>query len=311
MPASQLLLAVGAGLTGAILFATLLSGSLWALALSYLAPLPLFVAGLAFGVGGVAVAAASASIAMATAGGFAIGLTFAITYAAPTLIMTRQALLHREDAEGRTVWFPAGSLVLSLTVLAVAAYLMLLMALAGAEGGLEGFLRAALLQAFRAVAPPDAPPGATDALASVFARYAPGLTAVTWMQMIAVNGILAQALLSASKWNLRPSPAMADIQLPTWLPIAAAILALGAFFSDAAGAIATNLLIIVLATFLFAGFAVIHTLSARWNYQRLWLTLIYTITFTFPWPVLLIAGLGILETSIGLRRRAMGRLPGT
>jgi hypothetical protein len=311
MPASQMLLAVGAGLTGAILFATLLSGSLWALALSYLAPLPLFVAGLALGVGWAAVAAASASLAMAAAGGFAIGLTFAVTYAAPALIMTRQALLRREDTEGRTIWYPAGALVLSLAGLALVAYLTLLVAFASAEGGLEGFLRATLLQAFRAVAPPDAPPGSSDALAALFARYAPGLTAVTWMQMIAINGVLAQALLSASKRNLRPSPAMADIQLPKWLLAATAIVALGAVFSDIAHAVAANLLIIALATFLFAGFAVIHTVSARWNYQRLWLGIIYTITFTFPWPVLLIAGLGIIETSIGLRRRAIGRLPGT
>jgi hypothetical protein len=311
MPASQMLVAIGAGLTGAIFFATVLTGSLWAFALSYLAPLPLFMAGLALGVGGAAVAAASAAIVIAVAGSLALGFTFAVTYVAPALIMTRQALLRREDMTGRTVWYPAGALVLSLAGLAVVAYLALLVAFASAEGGLEGSLRATLQQAFRAVAPPDAPPGTGDALAALFARYAPGLMAVTWMQMIAVNGVLAQALLSASKRNLRPSPAMADIQLPKWLVVATAILALGAFFSEIADAVAQNLLIIALATFLFAGFAVIHAVSARWNYRRLWLGVIYTVTFAFPWPVLLIAGLGIIETSIGLRRRAMGRLPGT
>jgi hypothetical protein len=306
-----MLMAVGAGLTGAILFATVLSGSLWAFALSYLAPLPLFAAGLALGVGAAAIAAASASIAMAAAGGAAIGLMFAIAYAMPALVMTRQALLHRRDSEGRVAWYPPGALVLSLAALAAAAYLVVLTMLAGTEGGLEGSLRAALQQTFKAVSPPDAPPGASEALAALLARYAPGLTAVTWMQMIAINGVLAQALLSASKRNLRPSPSMAGIELPSWLPIATAIIALGAFFSEYAGTVAANLLIIALATFLFAGFAVIHTISSRWSHRRFWLGLVYAVTFAFPWPVVLIALLGIIETSIGLRRRALARPPGT
>lgn len=309
MPASQILLAVGAGLTGALLFAALLSGSLGALMLTYLVPLPLFAAGLALGVGAAVLAAASGSVAMAVLGSFAMAVVFAIVYAAPAIIMARQALLHRNTAEGRTEWFPAGSLVLSLAGLAVGAYVVLLLSLSGTEGGLESQIRTALVQAFRAVAPPDAPPDAAEALASALARYAPGLAAVTWMQMIAVNGVLAQWLLSLAKRNLRPSPAMADIALPTWLAVAAGVLAVGVVISGYAGAIAANLLIILLATFLFAGLAVVHHVAARWDHRRLWLTVIYFVTFAFPWPILLIAGLGLADTLFGFRRRATTRSP--
>lgn len=309
MPASQMLLAVGAGLTGALLFAALLSGSLGALMLSYLVPLPLFAAGLALGVGAAVLAAASASMAMAVIGSLATAVIFAIVYAAPAVLMTRQALLHRSTSAGRTEWFPAGGLVLSLAALAVGAYVVLLLSLAGTEGGLESQVRAALLDAFRAVAPPDAPEGASEALAAVLARYAPGLAAVTWMQMIAINGVLAQWLLSLARRNLRPSPRMADIELPAWLVVATGILAIGAVFSGIAGAIAANLLIIMLATFLFAGLAVLHHVAARWDNRRLWLGVIYIVTFAFPWPILLIAGLGIADTLFGFRRRAATRSP--
>jgi hypothetical protein len=309
MPASQILLAVGAGLAGALLFAALLSGSLGALMLSYLVPLPLLAAGLALGVGAVVLAAASASMAMAALGSFALAIIFAIVYAAPAIIMTRQALLHRGKPDGRMEWYPAGGLVLTLAGLAVGAYLLLLLSLSGAEGGLEAQIRAALLQAFKAVAPPDAPADASETLAMTLARYAPGLAAVTWMQMIAINGVLAQWLLSLAKRNLRPSPAMAEIRLPVWLAVAAGILVVGAALSGFADAVAANLLIIALATFLFAGLAVIHHVAGRWDNRRLWLTVIYIVTFAFPWPILLIAGLGVADTLFGFRRRAVTRTP--
>jgi hypothetical protein len=309
MPASQILLAVGAGLTGALLFAPLISGSLGALMLSYLVPLPLFAAGLALGVGAAVLAGASASMAMATLGSFATAIFFAIVYAAPAIFMTRQALLHRNASGGGIEWYPAGGLVLSLAGLAVGGYLLLLLSLAGVEGGLEAQIRDVLVKAFKAVAPPDAPADSGEALAAMLARYAPGLAAVTWMQMIAINGVLAQWLLSLAKRNLRPSPRMADIELPVWLAVAAGILVAGAAFSDVADVAAANLLIIVLATFLFAGLAVVHHVAGRWDNRRLWLTVIYFITFAFPWPILLIAGLGVADTLFGLRRRAIARTP--
>jgi hypothetical protein len=311
MPASRTLLAVGAGLTAAILFAAWLSGSLWALALTYLAPLPLFAAGLSLGVGAAAIAATSATLAVLVAGGFALAAFFALVNAAPALFLVRQALLQRPHASSGTEWYPPGMLVMWLAGIATAAFAILILVNSGAEGGLEGHMRASLAQTLKAFAPPDAPEGVNEAVAAALARYMPGLLAVTWMQMTALNAVLAQSLLVLAGRNLRPPPRMAEIELPSWLPLGAAIVAAGAFMPGFSGFAGANLLVIVLATFLFAGLAVVHTLASTWNNSRLWLTLVYVFTFVFTWPAILMAFLGVADTSLGLRRRISARPPGS
>jgi Predicted membrane protein (DUF2232) len=311
MPASRTLLAVGAGLSAAILFAAWLSGSLWALALTYMAPLPLFAAGLSLGLGAAAIAATSATVAVLVAGGFALAVFFALVNAAPVLFLVRQALLQRRQADGGTEWYPPGMLVMWLAGIAVAAFAALILAHTGTEGGLEAHMRASLAQTLKSFAPPNAPPGANEAVATVLARYMPGLLAVTWMQMMALNAVLAQYLVALAKQNLRPSPRMADIELPSWLPLGAAIVAAGAFMPGFAGFAGANLLLIVLATFIFAGLAVVHAFAGSWNNSRVWLTLVYVFTFVFTWPAVLVALLGVADTSLGLRRRISTRSPGS
>lgn len=304
-----MLLAVGAGLSAAILFAAWLSGSVWALALTYLAPLPLFAAGLSLGVGAAAIAATSATIAVLAAGGFALALFFGLVNAAPVLLLTRQALLRRNDADGRMEWYPPGQLVMSLAGIATVAFVLTVVMSLGSDGGLEGYMRVSLAQTLKAFAPPDAPAEANEAIAAVLARYMPGLLAGTWIQMMAVTAVFAQGLLALAKQNLRPSPRMADIELPTWLPLGAAIVAAGAFMPGFAGFAGANLLIVAMVTFIFAGLALIHAFVGGWNNSRLWLTLVYTFTFVFTWPAVLVALLGVADTSIGLRRRIVARLP--
>ncbi len=310
MPASRTLLAIGAGLTAAILFAAWLSGSFLALALTPIAPLPLLVAGLSLGVGAAVIAAVAATIAVLMVGGVALAVIFALINAAPVVFLARQALLQRRNSDQQTEWYPPGLLVMWLAGIATAGFIVLLMASLDAEGGLEGHLRVSMTEALKQVAPPDAPAGANEAVAAFLARFVPGVFAVAWMQMIALNAVLAQALLAFAKQNLRPSPRMADVELPSWLPIGAAIVAAGAFMPGFSGFVGANLLLIVLATFVFGGLAVIHAFAARWNNSRVWLTLVYIATLGFTGPAVLVALLGVADTSLGLRRRISARTPG-
>jgi uncharacterized protein YybS (DUF2232 family) len=305
-----MLLAVGAGLTAAILFAAWLSGSFWAFALTPIAPLPLFAAGLSLGVGAAAVAAVSATAAVLMVGGLALGIFFALVNAAPVVFLVRQALLHRSSADGDTEWYPPGMLVMWLAGIAVAGFVMLVVASLGTDGGLEGEMRASMAETLKRMAPPDAPDAANEAVATMFARFMPGLFAIAWMQMIAFSAVLGQALAVFAKQNLRPSPRMADIDLPSWMPMAAAIAAAGAFMPGFSGFLGANLLLIALATFIFAGLAVIHAFASGWNNSRLWLTIVYMLTFVFTWPAVLVALLGVADTSLALRRRIATRTPG-
>jgi hypothetical protein len=313
MPARHILLAAGAGIAGAVLFAAWLTGSLWALALTYLTPLPLFAAGLSLGVKAAVIAAVAGTLAVMAAGDWGFALFFAVANAIPIALITRQALLNRMRSDGRIEWYPPGALVMTVAYISTAAFLLLLLIGSGAEGGLEGYTRETLTRALKLLAPPEVPADAIPALAAAMARYIPGLAAVTWIQMIAINAIFAQALLSLSGRNLRPSPRMSEIELPQWLSVATAIAALGAFMPGLAGFLGGNLLLIALAAFVFAGFAVIHAAAAVWSRtsgsSRIWLALVYAFTLAFTWPAVLVAALGVADTTIGLRRRLAGYAP--
>jgi uncharacterized protein YybS (DUF2232 family) len=310
MPASRTLLAIGAGLTAAILFAAWRSGSFLALALTPFASLPLLVAGLSLGVSAAVIAAVAATIAVLLVGGMALAIIFAVINAAPVVFLARQALLQRRGSNQQTEWYPPGMLVMWLAGIATAGFIALLIANIDADGGLEAQLRTSMADALKQMAPPDAPEGANEAVANMFARFVPGVFAVAWMQMIALNAVLAQAILAFAKQNLRPSPRMADIELPAWLPVGAAIVAVGAFMPGFSGFVGANLLLVVLATFVFAGLAVIHAFAAGWNNSRLWLTLVYIATLGFTGPAVLVALLGVADTSLNLRRRIAARTPG-
>jgi hypothetical protein len=303
MPPNQVLLAAGAGVASALLFTTLVTGSLGAIILAYLAPLPVFAAGLALGVSAAAIAGAAGTLATLAVSGLILAIMFAVLVVLPAVVVSRQALLNRPARDGGVEWYPPGLTLMWLAGAATIVFAVLVLAMAGDPGGLEGFTRAYLSRSLQGLMPGDAPPGSIDELAIPLARFLPGLVAVSWLFMSAVNAVLAQALLVRSGHNRRPSPRVADIELPSWLPVGAAIAAAGAFMPGFAGFVGANLLMIALAVSFFAGLAVIHTAAARWNNRLAWLTLMYTFTIVFTWPAVLIALLGIVETWTGLRQR--------
>ncbi|MGQ0663205.1 MAG: DUF2232 domain-containing protein [Pseudomonadota bacterium] len=303
------LVSAGAGLVSSLLYATLLTGSLGAYLLAYLAPLPLFAAGLGIGVGGAAIAALTATLAAAVGGGFTFGLIFLIVNVAPALLVTRQALLNRRDGAGQVEWYPPGPLVAWLTGFAAAVLISLVLLVAGEPGGLEGFIRDFLDTGLRALAPAGTPPDAVTQFTTALARIFPGVVAVSWLVMIAINGALAQGLLVRFGRNRRPSPEVSDIELPSWMLGATAISAIGAFMPGLAGFLGGNLLLILGLAFTFAGLGVLHAIARNWRNRLMWLTAFYIFILVFGWPVVLVAALGLIEPWANLRRRFAGRLP--
>ena len=45
----------------------------------------------------------------------------------------------------------------------------------------------------------------------------PGLMATSWLVMVVLNAVLAQALAVRLGWNRRPSPDLTRLELPSWL----------------------------------------------------------------------------------------------
>lgn len=313
-----------AGLTSAALYLSVVLGSPGAFLLAYLAPLPLFLAGLGLGLTALlaAGAAACAIVALASGSVTAAGMYLGIEVL-PIAVLVRQALLSRPvsappgpdgsvNGSSGVEWYPLGRLTGLLVGMAAAVLLVIWLVFASGEGGLEAavqaFLNAGLqemLQAGGAEAEEMTP--AIALMAALF----PGIAAASWVVMIAVNGALAQGLASRFGRNLRPSPDMVTLELPRALLVVLIVAAVvGLVAPGGLGYIGRNLLVVLGIAYLFAGLAVVHGFILRLAARQVLLVVVYVTMVLFGWPVLLVMLLGILDQLFGLRRRFAGPTQG-
>ncbi len=303
--------AIGMGAASAALYGTLLLGGVApggagfgvaTFLIPYFAQVPLFLAGLWLGLGGLTLAALTAAGLLLVAGGVVFTLVFLVVNAAPALVLVRQALLSRGDASRGIEWYPAPLLLAWLVGLALGAFVAatFLLALTGVE--LEPLIVEVLATAVRA----DAAPEVLRDAAQGIARILPGVVGASWMLMVMVNAVLAQSIAVHLGRNLRPSPDMASLALPSSLGILFAISLAGSLMPGLAGFLGLNMVLLLAAGFALAGLGVVHTAARRWPNRRAWLTAVYVFLFLFGWPVIALAGLGLVDPWLNLRQRIGG-----
>lgn len=305
-----LLAAITGGASAAAMYLSVLTGSPGGMIMVYLAPLPLFLAGLAFGPRAAAMASGLAVLLVfGIGGGVVLPLTFLVFSVLPVLVVGRQALLSRQRPDGGVQWYPPGLLLLTLAGLGVAAVLAaaVLAQLFGAEGGLKTVVRDLLVgnltELFATTGAPAAPnpgPEVAETIAQVF----PGVVAVSWLMMVVTNGLLAQALLARFNRLMRPMLRMTELELPGWTPLVLSVTALGAVALEGEiGFLLVNLAIVQALPFFFSGLAVVHAFAARRASKVAILVGFYLVLSFLAWPVVAVIGLGIIEQWAGLRGR--------
>lgn len=276
------------------------SGSLGAMILVCLAQLPLFAAGLWLGVAASIIAGIAGSVILVPAGDLLTAVVFAGLNAIPVVLLVRQALLARTGAGAAIDWYPPGLLSAWLTGLGLAALAAAMVVLGGPDA-MQATLREALAPALDRGF--DAYPTSRDELLGSVAFVLPGILAVSWMAMAATNGILAQGLLARFGANWRPSPDMAALGLPVWIPVLFALAAGVMLLGGTARFVGVNVMIVLAVPFSLAGLAVLHSLARRLSRPAVPLVTFYVLAGLFGWPLLLVALLGVLDSSLGLRRR--------
>lgn len=299
--------AFGAGVASATLFASLLTGSLGAFLLAYLAPLPLLAIGLSLGPGGAAIAGVTASVLLALVGGSVVfAVVFALANAGPVLFIARQAALNRPDGKGGIEWYPVGTILAWLGGLAALSVAAVGLLIASGPEGFEGYANAVIAPGLAQLTGTGLSADQLKAASHAVAQVFPGLVAVSWLLMLSINGALAQGLLARFKFNRRPTPDIARLELPDWIPGATVIAAIGALMPGLAGFFGANLLLVAASVCAFLGLAVVHSHVRRWNHAALWLTAMYIFMFVFTWPALLLCLLGMAEPWLKLRARQSG-----
>ncbi|MBV9863293.1 MAG: DUF2232 domain-containing protein [Alphaproteobacteria bacterium] len=288
------------GVVAALLYLAPVLGSAGALFLVYLTQLPLFIAGLWLGTGAAAIAGVIATLLMLAAADGMAALLFSALNAAPVILLVRQALLARPRPDGGTEWYPGGSLTAWLTAYGLAGLAAGVILLGGPQG-IETELGEVIGRVLGASG--DVTAADRSSLAGLLSLVMPGLIVSSWMAAVAANAALGQGLLARFGANWRPSPDLAGLVLPLWIPG----LAVAAVAAIAVGGLARfagiNVAIALSVPLCLAGLAVLHAAARRLKHPMGVLIAFYAIAGLFGWPLMLAALLGLCEPLLGLRRR--------
>jgi hypothetical protein len=299
---------LAAGLISSLLFLSLAKGFAAGMLLSYLAPLPLMMVGLYRGFGAVLGAglAAMAAVALA-AGGFAL-LPFAVVVMLPSLVVVRQALLWRTNADNSVEWYPPG-LVLSwltgigLTLIVIGALLIPDRPDGVENGSLQAWVADTIGRTLEMLAP-DLTPGQRKSASEWWVPFFPAMVAGSWLAMAVVNAVTAQGFLVRLGRNRRPTPPYRELELPLWLGLVLAAAAItGAVAEGDLGYLARSAVVVTLMPFGLLGLAAVHGWAAGRSNARLYLAAMYGGLFlASAWVFIPVAGLGLVRFMTRFRR---------
>lgn len=327
----QTAVAIGAGLAAALLFSLAAKMTLFALALAWLAPLPLMIALLAFGpwigAGSVGTATLTIFLLQLMSAGFSealrASLTFALALGTPSFWLSYLAMQSR--TKGSLAWSiapPDTSPYLReycplerilTTAIAISATLGVLavLFLMARHGSLQG--------AVDQLADPLVPlleealgrgrdlPAGYDfrAVAQLIVLSSPPFAAGSHLLAMMLNLWLAARVTQVSGRLARPWPNVAhELRLPRIYGVVFAIATLAAFAGGLAGLIAAILAAAIGTAFAMQGLAVVHDFARGSRGRVPLLVLIYGgLPIFMPWSLIPFILIGLVEAAFLLRDR--------
>jgi hypothetical protein len=287
-------LAIAAGIASGLVFLSVFAGGALGILLMYLTPLPLIMVGLSLGLWRGLISSGVALVMVAAATPDAVSV-YGLVAPLPAMVVTRQALLWRQRADGTVEWYPPGLLLAWLAIVAVA--LMALGALLIPTRGMafEAMAQRYVVDFLDQVAP-TAPTDVKEGAAALWSALFPAMLACGWLLMTMANAIVAQWTVSRAGHGRRPTPAYATVELPWWLLAAlGAATAVGLLAGGDLGYLGRNAAAVLLWPYVFVGLAVVHRALRRRTNGSMLLALFYVAFFAmFGWALLAVAGLGLV-----------------
>lgn len=286
------LVGVGAGAAAALLFASVISGSIAAKFLFYLAPLPILIAALGWShIAGLIAAAVATAVVTILAGTFFI--------AAPVIAfgawwLGYSALLARPAANGGGAleWYPPGRLVLWAAVIGTLTAAAAVLSLGTDQQSVQATLRRLYEHMLRDQSPVD-----------VWVVAHPPATALFCTVSNLFNLWLAARIVKISGRLKRPWPDLAALTLP---PSSSGLLAAalaGSFLPDLFGMLSSAFAASLLMAFSTLGFAVLHAITRGMGSRPFVLAAVYAAVLVLGLPVLAMAILGLAEAAFHIRNR--------
>ena len=292
-----ILVGLGAGAAAALLFASVVSGSIAAIFLFYLAPLPILIAALGWShVAGLIAAASATAVVVALSGIFFIAvpvIAFGAWWLGYLALLARPAT---NGGGGALEWYPAGRLVLWAAVIGT----LIVAAAVPNFGTDQQTLQAALRKTYERIL-------RDQSLVDVLVVAVPPAAAVFSTIINVFNLWLAARVVKISGRLKRPWPDLAAWTLPTSTPAFLAAAIAGSFLPDLLGVLAGAFAASLLMAFAMLGFAVLHAITRGMNTRALVLAAVYAATVVLGWPVLAMSILGLAEAAFNIRGRVARR----
>ena len=307
-----LLIGVGAGLVSALLFAVVVTGSPLALFLSFVAPLPVFIAALGWNHRAGLVAVAVGGVVVALTFRWTAGVAFTLGWALPGWWLAYLALLGRPAADGTMEWYPVGRLLLWVAGTAAAVTLIGIVALG--NGDYDVFrttMRRVFTSFLRTHPDAAAETGASDGFIEGLLASLPFFVAASFTIILVINLWLAAKAVTISQRLLRPWPPLPLMAMPRpALAIMMGGVVLG-FVPGFVGALGLATVGALAIAFALQGLAVLHDVSRGRPARVTMLVGAYFVALFLSQiglPVLAVAGMA--DTAFGLRHRLGGGGPG-
>ena len=289
----MVLVGLGAGAAAALLFASVASGSIAAVVLFYLAPLPIAIAALGWGhLSGLIAAAVATTVIALLSGIFFIAvpvIAFGAWWLSYLTLLARPA---GNGGGGALEWYPIGRLVLWAALLGT----LVVAAAVPNFGTDQESLQAALRKTYERIL-------RDQALIDILVVAVPPAAAVFSTITNLFNLWLAARIVRISGRLARPWPDLAALSLP---PLSAGLLAAaiaGSFLPDLVGVLFGAFAASLLMAFAVLGFAVLHAITRGMGSRAIVLAGVYGLTIVFGWPVVAMSLLGLAEIILNIRGR--------
>jgi hypothetical protein len=288
-----ILVGIAAGLAAALLFASVISGSMAAVFLFYLAPLPIMIAALGFTHLAGLVAAASATAILAALSGAFLFAVAVISFGAWWLGYL--SLLARPVGNGageQLEWYPVGQLVLWAAVIGA------LVVAAGVPnfGTDQETLQDSLRKTYEQILHD---PSLIDLLVIVVAPAAAVVSTLTYL----LNLWLAARIVKISGRLSRPWPDLAAMTFPQSALGLTALAITASFLPDLFGILSGAWAASLVMAFVILGFAVLHSTTRGMTGRPAVLGGVYAASLVLGWPLLILGMAGVAETIFGIRAR--------
>ena len=296
------LMGLGAGVAAALLIASSATGSVLALLLFYLTPLPILIVGLGWSHWAALIAGVVAAVLLAIEG-TVVSLGFLIGAALPAWWLAYLALLSRPAGDAQE-WYPVGRLVLWAAAISALIAGAFLVSIGGDAASLHATLHDAFQTLFADLTPEIAKPEDAAALVDLMVALVPIALGAVTLIITLVNLWLAGRIVRISGRLPRPWPSLSGMRFPLLAPLALGAAVGAAFLPDLAGIVASALAATLVVAHVLLGLAVIHALTTGLAMRGLILGSVYAALLLFGrlmLPVLLVGLLGIAEALFDVR----------